>query len=379
MIYFDNAATTYPKPESVIYANNKALRDFGANPGRGGHKLSVDTGEAVFKSREKCAELFDAEVDNVVFTLNCTHALNFAIKGVAVKGCHIITTDLEHNAVIKPVHALSKTRGVSYTVVETSLIDQETVRRIEKAITPRTRVVVCTAACNVTGQVLPFEQIARLCNKHKICFILDAAQAAGVMKLSLKQGINIICCPGHKGLYGEMGSGLLITDGKYPLSTIIEGGTGSQSTVIEQPDFLPDRLESGTINTVGAIALGAGVDFVNKKGIDKIYNHEMGLCKLFLKKAEKMQHILLYQDKLNNNLVPVVSFNVKDIPSAEFAQILSDYGFYLRGGFHCNFLAHRKLGTIDTGTVRFAPSVFNSQYDVTRFVNVLEKKPWQKK
>lgn len=376
MIYFDNAATTYPKPEMVIRANMKALVDYGGNPGRAGHKLSMDTAQAVYNAREKCAKLFGAQVENTIFTINCTHALNFAIKGVATRNCHIITTDLEHNAVIRPIYALSKANNISYSVVETSLNDDETLNRIEQQINPRTKLLVCTAACNVTGQILPYERIGKLCQAHNICFILDCAQGAGVLPIKLSNGINIICCPGHKGLYGPMGSGLLITDGKFPLSTIIEGGTGSNSTDIAQPDFLPDRLESGTINATGAIALGAGIDFVNHKGVTNIYHHEMNLCRMFLQNIKSAENIQLYQDKVNNNLAPVISFNVKGVPSTKAAQILSDNGYYLRGGFHCNFLAHKKLGTIETGTVRFAPSVFNSQLDVMRFVGALRKIKW---
>lgn len=236
---------------------------YGANPGRAGHALSAATSQAVFTSRNKCAEFFGAEPENTVFTLNCTHALNQAIKGLFRPGAHYVLSDIEHNAVIRPVHALTA-RGGSYTLFETSQDAAATLRSASEAIRPETAALICTAAGNVTGQRLPVWELAALCRRKKVCFIVDAAQGAGTLPLSLKDGINIICTAGHKGLYGPMGTGLMLTDGKYPLNTFMEGGTGSASESVEQPDFLPDRFESGTINTPGAIALGAGVDFVTR-------------------------------------------------------------------------------------------------------------------
>lgn len=375
MIYFDNAATTYPKPGSVIRTAEKALYDYGANPGRAGHKLSLDTSMMVFKSREKCAGFFGGDAENTVFTLNCTHALNFAIKGVcAANGkCHVITTDLEHNSVIRPVHALSEQGKISYSIANTGETDAELVKAVSDLVRRDTRVIVMTAGCNVNGRITPLKKIGELCRKKDICLIADCAQAAGVIPLSLSDGINIICAPGHKGLYGPMGTGMMITDGKYPLKAIIEGGTGSVSTEITQPDFLPDMLESGTINTPGAIALGSGVDFVRSKGIDRIYTHETALCSLFIERCEKNRRITVYRSPKTEHYLPVVSFNVDGVEASELARVLSDNGFYLRGGFHCNFLAHKKQGTSDSGTVRFAPSVFNTRLDVIKLTDFLNK------
>lgn len=260
MIYLDNAATTYPKPVSVLHSAEKALYDYGANPGRSGHRLSLETSRQVFYAREKCAEFFGGETENTVFTLNCTHAINFALKGVCnAKGhCHVITSDLEHNSVIRPLHALYKQKQINYSIADSGGSDDELLSAVEKQIRRDTAVVIMTAGCNVNGRVTPLARIAELCRKHNICLIADCAQAAGVIPLNLADGINIICAPGHKGLYGPMGTGVLVTDGKYPLSTLIEGGTGSASGEIDQPDFLPDSFESGTINTPGAIALGRG-------------------------------------------------------------------------------------------------------------------------
>ena len=374
MVYLDNAATTYPKPSAVIAKSSYAMVNYGANPGRAGHRLSLATAEAVFGARQKCADFFGAEVENVCFVSNCTLALNIAIKGVVSKGAHIITSDMEHNAVIRPINAAAREMGGSFSVAETHLSDEKTVEAFARLITPHTKAVVCTAASNVTGKIMPYARLGELCKEKGVCFIVDAAQGAGVLPLNLgRDNINIICAAGHKGLYGPMGTGLLITDGKYRLKTLIEGGTGSVSKEIEQPEFLPDRFESGTINTPGAIALGAGVDYVRQKGVDVIFNHEWTLCKYAHDALKKQRRIKLYPSDYTKAYAPLFSFNVDGKSSEETASALSDLGFCLRGGLHCAFLAHTKLGTLETGTVRFAPSVFTTKNEVTAFIRAMDK------
>lgn len=194
-------------------------------------------------------------MENTIFTLNCTHALNTAIKGLMSPGAHYIISDIEHNASARPVHALSNTGGITYSVARTFEHDDETLKSFESLINTRTKAVICAAASNVTGKILPYREIAELCGKRGICFILDAAQGGGVIPIKISDGINFICCSGHKGLYGTMGTGLIITDDKYKLGTLIEGGTGSNSHDLNQPDELPERFESGTINTPGGVCL----------------------------------------------------------------------------------------------------------------------------
>ena len=375
MIYLDNAATTYPKPLAVLKSAEKALYDYGANPGRSGHRLSAKTSEQVFISRDKCASFFGGEAENTVFTLNCTHALYFAVKGVcaAIGKCHVITTDLEHNSVIRPLHALFKQNRITYSIADSGDTDDDLISSVEALIRRDTAVIVMTAGCNVNGRITPLGEIAKLCKKNGICLIADCAQAAGVIPLSLQDGINIICAPGHKGMYGPMGTGLLITDGKFPISSLIEGGTGSVSGEIDQPAFLPDMLESGTINTPGAIALGQGADFVTSKGIDRIYAHESALCDLFAERVKDIGRIRIFRPE-GLKYLPVVSFIAEGEPSTATADMLSDNGFCLRGGLHCNFLAHKKQGTLETGTVRLAPSVFNTRSDVVKLSELLGKK-----
>lgn len=347
---------------------------YGANPGRSGHAFSQNTAEAVYRSREKCADFFGAEPENTIFTLNCTHALNFAIKGIAKKGCHFVTSDMEHNASIRPVYAAARAFGGSCTMFEAVENEEQTVYNAERAIRPDTVALVCTAASNVIGLRTPLDGLADLCRRKKICFIVDAAQGAGMFPITLKSGINIICAAGHKGLYGPMGTGLMITDGKYPLNTIIEGGTGSASESVEQPDFTPDRFESGTINTAGIIALGEGVDFVKRITPEKILAHELALCRRFCAGAEKIRGVHLYNNITADNsgsYAAVVSFNIGDIPSTEGAALLSSKGFYMRGGLHCAPLAHKKTGTINGGTIRFSPSIFNTEREVDLLIKQL--------
>jgi len=372
MVYFDNAATTFPKPPQVIEAMRRAVNEYGGNPGRAGHRLSIKTAEAVFDARAKCADFFGAQIEHTIFTLNCTHALNMAIKGVALPNCHYIMSDLEHNAAARPIHAVSKGGGITYSVAKTFDDDDLTLKSFESLINAKTKAVVCTAASNVTGKLLPFERIAKLCEKRGVCFILDAAQGGGIVDVKIGNGINFICCSGHKGLYGPMGTGLLITDGKYRLRTFVEGGTGSNSKSLEQPDDLPDRLESGTINTPGVIALGGGIDFVTKLGTQRIYSHERELCEFFMNGVEKTPRIQLYFDNLHGR-VPLVPFNIDGLESSETARLLSESGFCLRGGLHCSSFAHKKINTLEIGAVRMAPSVFNSKREVVALVRQLER------
>lgn len=373
MVYFDNAATTYPKPRSVIAAMAGALTEFGANPGRSGHRLSLKTAEAVYEAREKCASFFGAETENTVFMPNCTFALNTAIKGILPNGSHILCSDIEHNAVLRPIYACMKERGVSCSFVQTGNDDEATVREFERLMNRRTKAVVCTLAGNVTGRILPVGEIGKICQKRGICFIVDAAQGAGVLPIRLSDGVNIICAAGHKGLYGPMGTGLMITDGKYRLNTLVEGGTGSASKELAQPEFLPDRFESGTINTAGAISLGAGIDFVQGRGIDAIRRHETAICQRFFEEMRKIPKVKLYSGEFDERYAPVIPFNIGELSSEEVSSRLSGLGFCLRGGFHCAYPAHKKIGTGEQGAVRFSPSAFSTMSETLALVRAVQR------
>lgn len=378
MIYFDNAATTYPKPESVRRAAAEAIVRYGGNPGRSGHKMSIAASEAVYSVREKAGKFFGAEPENVIFTANCTESLNMAIKGLAEQELregrpfHVIISSLEHNSVFRPVHELTK-RGLSYSIAEVSADDTVTVNNFEALIKPHTKAVICTLGSNVTGQLLPYERIGAMCRRRHICFVGDGAQVCGVVPIDMKRdNINILCMPGHKGLYGISGTGLLITDGQYTIYHILEGGTGSTSLEAEQTPFLPEELESGTVNTVGIVTVGAGIDFIGKTGAERIHSYETVLCDRLINELDGESRVRIYRRERCSYL-PIVLFNVEGIAPEETAAYLNDAGFALRGGLHCSGLAHRSIGTLPDGGVRFSPSVFNTPAQTHMLANAVKK------
>lgn len=372
MIYFDNAATTYPKPVCVRRAVSEAIVKYGGNPGRSGHKMSLAASDAVYRVRERAAEMFGAEPQNVIFTSNCTHSINLAVKGLAEKALrekrkfHVIISDHEHNSVFRPVYELAK-KGLEYSIAEVHPDDDVTMVNFERLITPSTAAIVCTLGSNVTGQLLPYRRIGELCKRKGICFIADGAQVCGVLPVSLREdNINILCMPGHKGLYGISGTGLMITDGKFPLYHIIEGGTGSTSLEAEQTPFLPEMLESGTVNTVGIVSVGSGMDFITRIGHEKILAHEMSICDRVINNFERTNGITVYR-RWGGKYLPIVLFNISGYSAEEAASLLSDKGFALRGGLHCSGLAHKAEGTLPDGAVRFSPSCFSTADETELF------------
>lgn len=328
--------------------------------------------EGVHAVRTAAAELFDTEPEQVIFTQNCTHALNLAIHGILRKGGHVVLSSLEHNSVSRPIEYLRRNGSVTYSVAPVSPDDDKTVEAFAAAITPKTKAIACTLASNVTGQILPWRRIAALCKERGICMIADGAQACGLLPVSLKRdGINLLCTAGHKALYGASGTGMLLTDGHFPIEPLMQGGTGSTSLSLEQPEFLPDSLESGTVNTTGILSLGAGIDFIRRMGMDRIFRHESALCRQFLNETAEIPGFLAYRDPAAN-YVPLVSFTLGEQPPEETASLLDEAGFCLRAGYLCAALAHQQLGT-KRGTVRFAPSVFNTAAEVHALTETLKK------
>lgn len=377
IINFDNAATTYPKPLCVKRAVAEAIEKFGGNSGRGGHELAMRTSRALYSARSAAADFFGAQPENVVFTMNCTHALNLAIQGVMSGGGHLIISSMEHNSAARPAARLALDRKISLSIAEICPDDSDTVENFRRLIRSDTKAVVCTLASNVTGQLMPWKEIGQLCREHDICFIADGAQACGVVNIDIPEGINILCTAGHKGLYGITGTGLLITDGKYRISPIIQGGTGSSSLSLRQPELLPDALESGTPCVIGAMSVKAGIEFVEKKGIGNILAHEERICRRFMEELGRSGKVKIYRNP-QSCYVPIVSFNVTDIPSEEVAERLAERGYCLRAGFHCAALAHTQLGT-ETGTVRFSPSVFSTEADVVSLAKTINNMANHKK
>ncbi len=366
MINFDNAATSFPKPTAVRKAAAEAISVYGGNSGRGGHELAMRTSEALYSARETAAAFFGAEPENTVFTLNCTHALNMAIQGVMAEGGHLIISSMEHNSSARPAAALAIKKQITLSVAEVFPDIGQTAESFRRLIRTDTKAIVCTLASNVTGQLLPYREIAELCHENGICFIADGSQVCGIYDIKLSDGINILCTSGHKGLFGITGTGLLITDGRYRIKPIIQGGTGSDSLSLFQPDLLPDSLESGTPNIIGAITVGAGIRFIRSYGMDRLRAHEEKLCSLFIKELRSIDGITVYRNS-EASYAPIVSFSAAGMTSEEAAAILAEKGFCLRAGYHCAALAHATLGT-KGGTVRFAPSLFNSEAETASLV-----------
>lgn len=366
IINFDNAATTFPKPRSVKNAVYSALEKYGSS-GRGGHAIASATSKAVYSARETIADFFGAEPENVIFTLNCTHALNTAIKGIMKNGGHMIISGMEHNSVSRPAAFLASEKKISLSVAQVYPEDEKTLESFRRLIKSDTKAVVCTIASNVTGQIMPYQEIAEICRKNNICFIADGAQGCGIIDVKLSQGINILCTAGHKGLYGITGTGLLISDGKYKIPPLMQGGTGNSSQSLVQPELMPESLESGTVNVSGIISMQAGIEFVKSIGIKRIFSHEDRICRRFISELQKNKNVTIYRNQ-SAEYVPIVSFNINGMKSEAVAEQLASKGYCLRAGYHCSALAHSQLGT-DSGTVRFSPSVFSKESDSVQLAN----------
>lgn len=375
MIYLDNAATTYPKPNSVVQNMKNAFSKYGSNPGRSGHQMSMDTAEKIFNCREIISDMFSSGSPlNVIFTMNCTMSLNMAIKGVLSYGDHVITTQLEHNSVLRPLAKLEHHGFIKMDMAKVYPGEpKKTVNEISRLIRPKTKLIVMTSASNVWGILTPIQDIGQLAHENEIIFIVDAAQSAGTEKINMEESnIDILCMPGHKGLYGPPGTGIMLT--KQHMNTIIEGGTGTFSENNFQPDQTPERFESGTINTVGIIGLYHGIKFVKETGEDDIFNHELDLVSRLYDNLKSMNNIDLYTEhpkKLKSS--PIVSFNIKNTHSEEVTNQLGDMDFVLRGGYHCSYIAHKFMHTEDVGVVRASPSIFNIRADIDKLVDAVYK------
>lgn len=375
MIYFDNAATTYPKPSSVLASAVLAMKKYSFNSGRGGYKESIKAGEMIYSVREKVASMFGFEPQNVAFTKNCTEALNMAIKGSVKSGDHIIISSLEHNSVSRVAEKLFDDGIIDYDIAKYSYNDDETVANFENLIKPNTTLVVCMHSSNAFGVTFPVAKIGKMCKLHGIRFVVDGAQGAGTADINAKRdNIDILCAPGHKCLLGAMGTGFIAVRDGLELSTVEEGGTGSNSMSLKQPDFLPDRLEAGTLNNSGIVSLGKGIDYINSYGTDAIYNHEFSLMQHTYKALENINDVVLYTPfPEQGKTMPIISFNFGDYSSEKTAAILAKNDICTRAGFHCTPLAHKHFGTTDRGTVRISFGMFNTVRDCDALINLVKK------
>ncbi|WP_338028361.1 aminotransferase class V-fold PLP-dependent enzyme [Crassaminicella indica] len=375
VIYLDNAATTYPKPEMVYVAMDKCMREYGANPGRAGHQLALEAGRAIYKTRELICKLFN--IDNpmqIIFTCNATDSLNLALKGILKQGDHIITTSMEHNSMIRPIVTLEKL-GIEYTVIQCDKKGMIDTQDIEKAIKENTKMIATTHASNVAGTLMPIEEIGEIAEKNNIIYLVDAAQTAGVYNIDVeKMNIDLLAAPGHKGLLGPQGTGFLYIREGLDLQQMKEGGTGSKSELLTQPEIIPDRYESGTPNTPGIVGLGAGIEFILKEGIEKIRKHEEELTAYMISELQKIDNVRIYGPLDAKKQAAVISINIEDEDSSEISYILDKvFHIAVRSGLHCAPMAHKTMGTFEQGTVRFSLGYFNTKEDVEKAVEALKK------
>jgi len=375
MIYLDNAATTWPKPQQVVTAIEEALVHKGGNAGRGGHGAAMQVARLIHQTREDLCILFGTDdPTRVIFTQNATHALNQALFGLLQQGDHIITSSIEHNAVARPLWAL-KQRGVEVSEVPGIPGKEFDLEAYDKAFRPNTKLVVTLHASNVTGTLLPVKEIGQIAHEHGAYYLLDAAQTAGVFPIDMGHlAVDLIAFPGHKGLLGPQGTGGLIVMPGIRLEPLIYGGTGSLSEEDRQPDFLPDALESGTLNGAGIAGLGAGVRYILNEGVDKIRAREQALCRKLWNGLREIPAVKLYGSELVERRSPIVAFNIGELDSVEASFILEEkVGVIARAGLHCAAHAHRMLGTLEQGVVRFSPSHFTSEEEIAMALQAVKR------
>lgn len=376
MIYFDNAATSFPKPKRVYEEMLWCMEKYCANPGRGGHKMSLESGRAVLKVREIISDFFNIKNPmQVVFTKNATEAINIAIKGVLKEGDHVITTCMEHNSVIRPLKALEKENIIELTIVpgdEFGEVDAEDIRR---AIKGNTRLIVSTLSSNVNGIIMPVKDIGSIAKEKGVLFLVDAAQGAGSIKIDVEElNIDMLAFPGHKGLLGPQGTGGLYVREGIKINPLILGGTGSNSESFMQPETFPDIFESGTINTPGIVGLGYGIEYINRMGLDNINILKHKLVKTIYEGLSELRNVKIYSRPEISKNSGIIAFNFDDVESNEVSYVLDKvYNVATRSGLHCSPLAHTKLKTIKTGAVRISVGCFNTLEEVKIVLKFLKE------
>lgn len=378
MIYLDYAATSWPKPKEVLRAMSDFMEYSGGNPGRSGHRLSISAARIIYNTREIIAELFHvSDPMRVIFTHNVTYALNLALYGFLRPGDHVVTTSMEHNSVMRPLRALEKD-GVQLSVVDCGTDGCLDLEAMRKAITPVTRLVVMTHASNVVGTIMPVRKAATLAHDVGALLLVDAAQTAGVIPIDLPAlGIDFLAFTGHKGLHGPTGTGGIVLGERVntpALNPLVRGGTGSKSEYEEQPDMLPDKYESGTANGVGIAGLGAGVRWVQSRGVESIWAHEAELNELLLSGLQNIPGITVYGPSDPAERTAVVSCRIAGQCVSEVGLELDDeFGILCRVGLHCAPSAHKTIGTFPEGTIRLAPGIFTSPDDIRAVIAAFEK------
>jgi cysteine desulfurase family protein len=374
MIYLDNAATSFPKPEIVYQALDRFARQSLANPGRAGHQMAVAAERALDDARHRLNQFFHGQApERFVFTLNGTDALNMAFKGVLTDGAHVITSDLEHNSVSRPLRAMELAGRIRLTRVAADnggTVDPDAVRR---AVTPETRLIAVTHASNVLGTVQPVAEIGRVAREHDLLFLVDAAQTAGVLPIDVqKMHIDLLAFPGHKSLLGPTGTGALYAGPRARVGPWREGGTGGDSASETQPRELPYFLEGGTPNVLGVVGLVAGLQYVEERGLNAIHAHEVGLCERLWGRLETLDGYEVFGHRDWCRRVGTLSLRCAALPATEVGGILDQaFSIATRPGLHCAPYVHRALGTFPDGTVRVSPGPFNTEEEIDRLADAL--------
>jgi cysteine desulfurase / selenocysteine lyase len=374
MIYFDNAATSGPKPERVLEAVCDCMKHANANPGRSGHSLAVKAAELIYKTREAIGELFNfPHTQNIVLTKNATEALNIALYGSLRKGDQVITTSMEHNSVMRPLCYLKDSGMIDMKILHADSNGKVSAEQIQEAINDRTRLVAVTAASNVTGTIMPLKEIFRITNSAGVKLLVDGAQGAGSMQIDIENTpFDFLAITGHKHLYGPQGTGALIVRNPEELDSFMRGGTGSLSEKTVHPDFPPDKFEAGTLNTPGYAGLAEGISYILKRGLGNLIAYERHLTEYLIEKLLAIEEIEIYAP--HTERVATVSFNIRNAAPSEVSHYLdSRWGICARPGLHCAPEAHRTLGTFPKGTLRFSLACFNTEQEIDIAAEALNK------
>ena len=376
MVYLDNAATSYPKPDCVYEQMNICMRTYCANPGRGSHAMSVQSAMAVNNCREQLSKLLKLDNDlNICFTKNATEALNIAIIGSLSAGDHVITTNMEHNSVLRPLHTLQKNRKINLSIIEGDSFGEIDPNSILKKINKKTKMVVCTLSSNVNGIIMPIFEIGEICRKKGILFLLDASQGLGNIPIDFsKMYVSMLAFPGHKGLLGPQGTGGLYVSPDIRLKPLMQGGTGSQSESLLQPDIMPDLFESGTLNTPGIVGLGAAVGYLNDTGIDEVHSKKCDITQRLYDGLSQIKGIKIYSPADMKKNSGIVAFNINNCDSSDISYLLDNrYKIACRSGLHCAPLAHAFFNTLKSGIVRFSTGLFNTYEEIDYSVESVAK------
>jgi cysteine desulfurase / selenocysteine lyase len=373
-LFLDNAATSFPKPDSVYRAMDAAMREVGVAPGRGGYQQSLAAARIVFAARSALAVFFGVpDSSRLIFTHSATESLNIAVRGLLKPGDHVVSSTMEHNALARPLH-LMRARGVEVSFVQADRDGTLPERAIEQAMRPNTRLVALAHCSNVTGTVQPVGEIARVARAGGALFLLDAAQSAGYLPLDAQaMGIDLLAAPGHKGLYGPPGTGILALAPGIQLDPLLVGGTGGNASSPDQPEEMPERLESGTMNTPAIAGLQAGLDFILEIGLDKIRAQGKLLIRQLLEGLGEIPGVVLYGPTTGERGC-AVSFNLEGHDPAVLGFLLDrDYDISVRVGLHCAPDVHRTIGSYPSGTVRVSPGFFTTEADIAYFLKALRE------